>query len=179
LAGRAHAYEGHAARDLAAPIRILRGLGVERLILTNAAGGLSLQMAPGALMLVTDHINFSGQNPLIGPNDEGPRFFDMSRAYDAGLQAKFEQAAQASDITLKSGVYLYVTGPNFETPAEVRMFAKLGADAVGLSLITNLGAGLSPERLSQDEIMREGAGAYDKVERLLLSFFSLTPENIE
>src|SRR4051812_28023768 len=169
LQGRFHAYEGHAAAALALPIRILRALGVERLILTNAAGGLSRDFPAGTLMIVEDHINFSGQNPLIGPNDDriGPRFFDMTNAYDAGLRAALQAAADKSGVAVKSGVYIYCLGPNFETKAEVRMMATLGADAVGmstvpecltavhcgmkvaaLSLITNLGAGLAPGALS-------------------------------
>jgi inosine/guanosine/xanthosine phosphorylase family protein len=197
MQGRLHAYEGHPAQALAVPIRILRGLGVETLILTNAAGGLALDKPAGTLMIVDDHINFSGQNPLIGPNDPktGPRFFDMSRAYDPDLRARLRAAAERAGVAVTSGVYLYTLGPNFETPAEVRMFAQLGADAVGmstvpeclaavhcgmkvaaLSLITNLAAGLAPAPLSHDETLHEAGKAYDRVERLLTAFFARLAE---
>ncbi len=193
LVGRFHAYEGHSAAALAAPIRVLKGLGVERLILTNAAGGLKRELGPGTLMVVEDHINFSGQNPLIGPNDVriGPRFFDMTYAYDPGLRERLKAAAAKAGVAVKSGVYLYALGPNFETPAEVRMFAQWGADAVGmstvpeclaanhcglkvaaLSLITNLAAGLTGDVLTHEETLAEGAKAYAGIEKLLLAFFS-------
>jgi inosine/guanosine/xanthosine phosphorylase family protein len=192
LRGRFHAYEGHPARELAVPVRILRRLGVERLILTNAAGGLKADKTAGTLMIVDDHINFSGQNPLIGPNDEriGPRFFDMSQAYDAGLRAALRDAAQKAGIAVSSGVYLYALGPNFETPAEVRMFAAFGADAVGMStvpeclaavhcgmkvaaisVITNLAAGLAAAPLSHEETLAEAGKSYDRMEKLLQQFF--------
>ena len=138
LQGRFHAYEGHPAAMLALPIRILKGLGVERLILTPTRRASQKRDLPaGSLMIVADHINFSGQNPLIGPNDEriGPRFFDMTNAYDAKLRAKLHAAADRAGVAVKSGVYLYSLGPNFETPAEVRMMAGLGADAVGMSTV--------------------------------------------
>lgn len=193
MQGRLHAYEGHAAQALAVPIRILRGMGVERLVLTNAAGGLSLDKPAGTLMIVSDHINLSGQNPLIGPNDPkiGPRFPDMSRAYDPELRAKLHGAAGSAGIAVSEGVYVYTLGPNFETPAEIRMFAALGANAVGmstvpeclaavhcgmrvaaLSLITNLAAGLAPEKLTHHETLSEASKAYGRVERLLLAFFT-------
>ncbi len=194
MQGRLHAYEGHPAQALATPIRILRGLGVETLVLTNAAGGLSLDKPAGTLMIVEDHINYSGQNPLIGPNDPvvGPRFFDMTRAYDPDLRALMQRAAQEADVRVTGGVYIYTLGPNFETPAEIRMFAKMGADAVGmstvpeclaavhsgmkvaaLSLITNLGAGLAPAPLTHHETLHEAEKAYAQVERLLTQFFAL------
>ncbi|MEJ0026272.1 MAG: purine-nucleoside phosphorylase [Rhizomicrobium sp.] len=197
MQGRLHAYEGHPAQAIAVPIRILRRLGVERLILTNASGGLKPHLPAGTLMLVEDHINFSGQNPLVGPNDEsfGPRFPDLSHAYDPGLRAQFEAAARRSGVTLESGVYVYVLGPSFETPAEIRMFASLGADAVGmstvpeciaavhcgirvaaLSVITNLAAGFSTVPLTHQETLAEAAKAYDRVEKLLLSFFGALSE---
>ncbi len=193
MAGRIHGYEGHPAQAIATPIRILRKLGVERLILTNAAGGLKPDMTPGTLMIVEDHINFSGCNPLVGPNDDsiGPRFPDMSHAYDAELRALFAAAAHESGVIVRSGIYLYTLGPNFETPAEVRMFAALGADAVGmstvpeclaarhcgikvaaLSVVTNLAAGISKAPLSHQETLAAAAAAYEQVERLLLKFIS-------
>ena len=191
LSGRFHAYEGHPAPVLALPIRILKALGVERLILTNAAGGLKPELPAGTLMILDDHINFAGFNPLIGPNDDriGPRFFDMSRAYDKALRDKLKSAAAEAGLAVKSGVYVFCLGPNFETPAEVRMMAGLGADAVGmstvpeclvavhcgmavagLSLITNLAAGLSGDVLSHGETLAEAAKAYARVELLLVTF---------
>ena len=193
MQGRLHAYEGHPAEALATPIRILRGLGVERLVLTNAAGGLSLDKPAGTLMIVSDHINMSGQNPLIGPNDPriGPRFPDMSRAYDPQLRAQLRAAAHRAAVTVTEGVYVYTLGPNFETPAEIRMFAALGANAVGmstvpeclaavhcgmkvvaLSLITNLAAGLAPEQLTHHDTLSEATKAYSRVEALLTAFFA-------
>ena len=137
LQGRAHAYEGHAMADLALPVRALKAAGVEILVLTNAAGGLDADLTPGRLMLIADHINWSGMSPLIGPNDEavGPRFFDMSNAYDADLRAAMRLSARQVGIDLGEGVYLWVPGPNFETPAEIRAFRLLGADAVGMSTV--------------------------------------------
>ena len=137
LQGRAHAYEGHAMADLALPVRALKAAGVEILVLTNAAGGMREDLTPGRLMMITDHINWSGLSPLIGPNDEtvGPRFFDMSYAYDQDLGAVLRRSAQATGIALAEGIYIWVLGPNFETPAEIRAFATLGADAVGMSTV--------------------------------------------
>ncbi|HEY0105093.1 MAG TPA: purine-nucleoside phosphorylase [Rhizomicrobium sp.] len=193
MQGRLHAYEGHPAQAIAAPIRILRRLGVERLILTNASGGLKRHLPAGTLMIVEDHINVSGQNPLIGPNDDavGPRFPDMSQAYDPDLRAALEAAAARAGVAVAKGVYVYVLGPSFETPAEIRMFAALGADAVGmstvpeclaavhcgmkvaaLSVVTNLAAGLSDAPLTHRETLAEAAKAYDRVERLFLEFFA-------
>ena len=193
LAGRFHVYEGHAPQAIAIPIRILRAAGVERIILTNASGGLNPDMGIGTLMVVRDHINFTGRNPLLGPNDDavGPRFFDMTYAYDRALRATFGQASQDCGVAVREGVYVGVLGPSFETPAEIRMFAKWGGDAVGmstvpeclaaihcgmkvaaLSLITNAGAGLTPEPVSHEDVMVQGAKAYDRAEKLLLAFFA-------
>jgi len=140
LQGRAHAYEGHAMADLALPARALRSAGVETLVLTNAAGGLREDLIPGRLMLITDHINWSGMSPLIGPNDDaiGPRFLDMSAAYDPDLRAALQRSADKAGIDLAEGVYLWVPGPNFETPAEIRAFRILGADAVGMSTVPEM-----------------------------------------
>ena len=193
MQGRLHAYEGHPAQAIAVPIRILKRLGVERLILTNAAGGLKPHLPAGTLMLLEDHINFAGLNPLVGPNDEsfGPRFPDLTHAYDPGLRAQFEAAAQKSGVALARGVYVWALGPSFETPAEIRMFAALGADAVGmstvpeciaavhcgirvaaLSVITNLAAGLGTTPLTHQETLDEAAKAYGRVEKLMLCFFA-------
>jgi inosine/guanosine/xanthosine phosphorylase family protein len=193
MQGRLHAYEGHPAQTLAVPIRILRRLGVERLVITNAAGSLRLHNPAGTLMVVDDHINLSGQNPLIGPNDEsfGPRFPDMSAAYDPALRALLHLAAERAGVAVAHGVYVYALGPSFETPAEIRLFAALGADAVGmstvpeciaavhcgmkvvaLSVITNLASGLASEPLTHHETLAEAEKAYGRVERLLTQFFS-------
>ncbi len=193
MQGRMHLYEGYPAQDLAIPIRTLRALGVNALIITNAAGSLRTEMPPGTLMALTDHINMSSQNPLIGPNDDdmGPRFFDMSDAYDPDLRDALMRAAKETGVDVSSGVYLQASGPNFETPAEVRMFAQWGADAVGmstvpeclvarhcgmrvagLSVITNMAAGLSNHALSHQETLDEAEKAYGKMSALLLSFFN-------
>jgi inosine/guanosine/xanthosine phosphorylase family protein len=193
MAGRIHLYEGHPPQAIATLIHILRAVGVERLILTNAAGGLRPDMTPGTLMIIDDHINFSGRNPLVGPNDDrfGPRFFDMTYAYDPALRTALKAAAAKTGVKVTSGTYLYCLGPNFETPAEVRLFSNWGADAVGmstvpeclaanhcgmkvagLSLITNLAAGLSGEKLTHDETLSEAAHAYGAIEKLLLAFFA-------
>jgi inosine/guanosine/xanthosine phosphorylase family protein len=193
MAGRIHLYEGHPPQAIATMIHILSAVGVDRLILTNAAGGLRPDMLPGTLMIIDDHINFSGQNPLVGPNDArfGPRFFDMTYAYDPALRAALKAAAAKAGVPVRNGVYIFCLGPNFETPAEIRAFAQWGADAVGmstvpeclaanhcgmkvagLSLITNLAAGLSGEKLTHDETLREAAHAYDAIEKLLTAFFA-------
>lgn len=137
LQGRAHAYEGHPLADLALPVRALRAAGVEILVLTNAAGSLRAEVGPGRLMLITDHINWSGLSPLTGPNDEtiGPRFLDMSAAYDPKLAEAMRRAGVDAGIDLAEGVYAWFPGPSFETPAEIRAFGILGADAVGMSTV--------------------------------------------
>ncbi|MDQ0465607.1 inosine/guanosine/xanthosine phosphorylase family protein [Caulobacter ginsengisoli] len=191
MQGRMHLYEGHPPASLAVAIRALRRLGVETLVLTNAAGGLRPDLTPGSLMAIEDHINLSGFNPLIGPNDEavGPRFVDMTDAYDPALRALLGQAAAAQGVDLKRGVYLQVAGPNFETPAEIRAFRTLGADAVGMStvpetlvarhcgmrvaavsLITNLAAGIADHPLSHAETLSESAKAFGPMSRLITDF---------
>jgi purine-nucleoside phosphorylase len=138
--GRAHFYEGYTPHQVTFPIRVMHFLGVETVILTNAAGGLNPKYRTGDLMLLNDHINFvgmSGNNPLMGPNDEriGPRFLGMVHTYDAELRQTARRVAQAEGITLHEGVYVCLSGPNFETPAEVRMLRLLGGDAVGMSTV--------------------------------------------
>lgn len=137
LNGRFHLYEGHKPSVIADIIHILKELGVKRLIVTNAAGSLRKDFAPGTLMLIRDHINFSGQNPLVGANDEryGVRFPAMNAAYTPELRQKIKEIAAKQGVTLAEGTYMMVLGPNFETPAEVRVFAMLGADAVGMSTV--------------------------------------------
>jgi purine-nucleoside phosphorylase len=177
LCGRFHHYEGYSHRDIVLPVRVIKELGVEYLLLTNAAGGVNLSFRPGDLMLIEDHINFSGDNPLIGPNEDafGPRFPDMSHAYDPHLSKIIENAAKEACIPLKKGVYILFNGPSFETPAEIRMCRILGADAVGMSTvpeviaanhsglkvaaiscITNMAAGILNQPLSHSEVIETG-----------------------
>lgn len=197
MQGRMHLYEGHPAHKLAISIRTFRRLGVEKLIITNAAGSLHMDMPAGSIMNITDHVNMSGHNPLTGPNDDavGPRFFDMTEAYDKDMRTRLASSAEALDIKLHSGVYVQLAGPNFETPAEIRMLGKLGIDAVGmstvqeclvarhcgmdvagLSLITNLGCGLSPTPLSHDETLSEAEKAFGSISRLLTHFIDALAE---
>jgi inosine/guanosine/xanthosine phosphorylase family protein len=190
MQGRAHAYEGHAPEKVAFSTRVLWALGVEVLVLTNAAGSLRKKAGPGSLMAITDHINFSGVNPLVGPNDErfGPRFLDVTEAWSRKVTKKLHKCADAKNITLHEGTYLMALGPNFETPAEIKAFKTWGADAVGMSTvpeclvarhcgmkvvgvssITNLAAGMQGE-LSHDETIEFGAIAAVNLEKLLRAF---------
>ncbi len=179
LAGRAHYYEGHSLATVTFPIRVLAELGIQHLILTNAAGGINRQLRPGNLMLVRDHLNFMGEHPLRGPEVEGrTRFVDLSQAYDPQLSRWLKQAARQCRLPLPSGVYVAVSGPSYETPAEIKAFARLGADAVGMSTvpevivarqcglavaavscITNLAAGRSSKPLSHMEVLQQGQNA--------------------
>jgi xanthosine phosphorylase len=191
LQGRAHLYEGIAAADLAVPVRTVRALGAESIVLTNAAGSLNPEAGPGSLMALTDHINLMGANPLMGPNDDelGPRFVGLGDAYDIDLRKAMSAAAQAEGIELHEGVYLAVSGPSFETPAEIRAFKVLGADAVGMSTvpevivarhvglrvagvsaITNLAEGLGTEALSHEHTLDNAAVASEKLQRVLRHF---------
>jgi purine-nucleoside phosphorylase len=140
MQGRFHFYEGHTMQRVTFPIRVMGLLGIKTLVVTNAAGGLASRFSPGELMLITDHINMvgmGGHNPLIGANDPdlGPRFPDMSQAYDLDLQELARQVARTSDIPLQEGVYVSLAGPSFETPAEIRFLRLIGADAVGMSTV--------------------------------------------
>ncbi|MDA0229546.1 MAG: purine-nucleoside phosphorylase [Proteobacteria bacterium] len=199
MQGRVHLYEGQPAADLALPIRALRIAGCETIVLTNAAGSLNAEFLPGNLMMLSDHINLTGANPLIGANDErfGPRFPDMTIAYDRILRHRLAAAAEALGITLHEGVYLALLGPNFETPAEIRAFRTLGADAVGMSTVpeclvarhcgmrvaaistlTNLAAGMTDEVLSHEQSLAVSAEAAKDLGRLLPAFLaSLSPDN--
>jgi xanthosine phosphorylase len=191
LQGRAHLYEGVAAAELAVPVRAVRALGAEAIVLTNAAGSLRPEVGPGRLMAVTDHINFTGADPLAGPNDEdiGPRFVAMGGAYDAELLQRLRAAAEAEGVDLAEGVYLALRGPSFETRAEIRAFRALGADAVGMSTaleaiaarhcglrvaavsaITNLAEGLGDEELSHAGTLAGAARAAADLQRLLTRF---------
>jgi len=173
LSGRAHYYEGHAMEQVTFAVRTLAACGVRDLVLTNAAGGINRKFRAGDFMLLTDHINLMGNNPLRGPATPGlPRFVDLTQAYDEKLSALLAKSARVAKIKLQRGVYLAVSGPSYETPAEIRAFARLGADAVGmstvpetivarqlglrvaaLSCITNLAAGISPAPLSHEEVL--------------------------
>jgi len=140
LQGRVHYYEGYAMAQVTLPVRVMQRLGIEILIVTNAAGGINPDFAPGDLMLITDHLNLAGMaglNPLIGPNleDFGPRFPDMSQAYDRDLAERARRAASAAGVALREGVYAGLSGPSFETPADLRFLRVAGADAVGMSTV--------------------------------------------
>jgi purine-nucleoside phosphorylase len=193
LAGRAHFYEGHDLGTVVFATRVMGRLGVKRLILTNAAGGINTGFAQGALMVIDDHINLLGSNPLVGPNDErfGPRFPDMTEVYSARLRAIADEAARAKAIAVFHGVYLAAHGPSYETPAEIRFFRAIGADAVGMSTvpeaiaarhmglevlgiscITNMAAGILPGPLAHDEVM-------DTARRVRGSFIALLEGIIE
>jgi purine-nucleoside phosphorylase len=187
MQGRFHLYEGWDAAEVALPIRALSALGVELLLLTNAAGGLRPGMASGDLMLLADHLNLTGRNPLMGPVvGREERFPDMSEPYDPELRRLAESVALELKIPLSQGVYAALLGPSYETPAEVRMLRTLGADAVGMStvpevlvaralgmrvmaisLVTNLAAGLGPAALSHDEVMEAGAAVRDRLATLV------------
>ena len=188
LQGRLHYYEGFTQQELTLPIRVLAALGVRSLVLTNAAGGVNLNFRPGDLMLIADHINFSGSNPLIGPNLDafGPRFPDVSDLYPKALRSAIREKAEAAGIALQQGVYLMYSGPNYETPAEIRMFRLMGADAVGMSTapealvaghcgmqvvgiscITNMAAGVLPVKLSHAEVVQTAALVHDRFQKLL------------
>jgi purine-nucleoside phosphorylase len=189
LQGRSHPYEKGDAAAMRPAIEMLKGVGIETLILTNAAGSLDVKMRAGSIMLISDHINFSGMNPLIGVTGD-QSFVPMTDAYDTKLQKRLEAAAKAEKIKLHSGVYVWFSGPSFETPAEIRMAQKWGGNAVGmstvpevilarymglrvagLSVITNLGAGLEGANPSHEETKREGAKAAENMKRLLIRFF--------
>ena len=188
MQGRLHFYEGHALSDIIFPVRVMKQLGVTSLIVTNAAGGINTSFQVGDLMLIEDHINFMGTNPLIGPNDAsfGPRFCDMMYTYTPALRQAAQEAAQSLGLTLQKGVYLGCTGPSYETPAEIRAFRTLGADAVGMStvpeviaashcglqvlafsLITNMAAGILDQPLTEEEVIEIGNRRGSDLQRLI------------
>ncbi len=188
LGGRAHPYETGNAAVMRPVLDQLKAAGIETLILTNAAGSLKLSMPTGSLMMITDHINYSGMNPLIGQHGD-ENFVPMTNAYDPGLRKALVAAAKKEKITLKQGVYCWYSGPSFETPAEIRMFQVIGGSAVGMStapetimarrlrmkvlgisVITNLAAGLKGASPSHEETKREGMKAADRMKRLLTRF---------
>lgn len=188
LGGRFHVYEGYAMEDVVFPTRTVCGLGIQTLILTNAAGGVNTRFRPGDLMVIEDHLNLMGDNPLKGPNlaQLGPRFPDLTEAYSKVCVDVIKKSAHEMEIDLHAGIYAGLLGPTYETPAEIRMYRTLGADAVGMSTvpesiaanhlgvrvagiscITNLAAGLSPQKLSHQEVIENGKIGADKLKRLL------------
>jgi purine-nucleoside phosphorylase len=183
MQGRVHAYEGYNPEEVTFPIRVLGRLGITTLVLTNAAGGIRLDLKQGQLVLLSDHINLTGRNPVVGPNDErlGPRFFDMTDPYSKRLRLLAHSAAE-----LAEGVYLGLSGPSFETPAEIRAFRTLGADLVGMSTVheaivarhmgievlgiscvTNMAAGILDQPINHQEVMETGARAQTQLTSLL------------
>lgn len=191
MQGRVHGYEGWTAEEVAFGARVLCWLGVRALLVTNAAGGVNPALAPGDLVRIVDHLNLSGQNPLVGENDErlGPRFPDLSEAYDARLGALLAEAAAAIGAPLRSGVYACLPGPSYETPAEVRMLRALGADVVGmstvpeviaarhmgvpvagLSVVSNHAAGLARKPLSHEDVAETARRVEDRLSALVAAF---------
>lgn len=189
LQGRAHYYERGKADEMKGAIEAVAGLGCETLLQTNAAGSLRLDMPPGSIMAVSDHINFAGINPLFGVGTGDSRFVDMVDAYDPVLRTKLLEAARAANVACHEGVYIFFSGPSFETPAEIRAARVLGADAVGmstapetilarhaglkvaaLSLVTNYAAGLVPGTLAHEQTLSVAAAAGDKVRLVLRTF---------
>ena len=188
LGGREHYYENGRADAMRVPLEVLAELGVETLFATNACGSFLPEIPPGNLMLINDHINYSGRSPLIGePTDK--RFVNLTEAYDPGLRAMLKDAAGAEDITLLEGVYAWYSGPNFETPAEIRMLKLLGADAVGMStvpevilgrflgmrccavsVVTNMAAGLGNEIISHEHTKASAPVGAAKLERIIRRF---------
>ncbi len=194
MQGRVHAYEGYTPNQVAFPARVLCALGIHTLVVTNAAGGVNEAFKPGDLMVITDHLNLSGYNPLVGPNDDrmGPRFPDMTTAYPTALQAQLLNSAQNVGVELKQGVYAVLAGPSYETPAEIRMLRIIGADAVGMSTvpeviaarhmgvqvagiscITNLAAGIGNKPLSHEEVAETAHRVKDIFRRLLENFLPI------
>ena len=188
MQGRVHYYEGYTQRKITLPVRIMKSLGVQKMILTNAAGGVNKDFAPGTLMMITDHINFSGSNPLIGenPDDFGARFPDMSGIYAKEYRDSLKELAIKEGIELKEGVYMMFSGPSYETPAEIRMARVMGADAVGMSTvpeaivcsqmgisvlgiscITNYAAGILDQPLNHKEVVETADKVKHDFEKVL------------
>lgn len=188
MQGRVHLYEGHSARDVVFPVRVLRRMGIRSVILTNAAGGIEESLGPGELVLIRDHVNLQGANPLAGVNDEnwGPRFPDMTYAYSEKYREIARAEAHKLGIELREGVYAAVAGPSYETPAEIRYLKTIGADLVGMSTVaetiaarhagmnvlgiscvTNLAAGLGGRPLDHAEVLAVGQRVQDELGRLL------------
>ena len=188
LAGRSHLYEGYTPEQVTLGVRVLHRLGVRSMVFTNAAGGINLSYSQGSLVLISDHINLQGSNPLIGPNDDsiGPRFPDMSEVYPAAYRAIAREVAAQLGIPLLEGVYAALTGPSYETPAEIRYLRTIGADLVGMSTVpeaivanylglrvlaiscvTNMAAGLAPQKIQHEEVLETGRQVRDTLVRFL------------
>ncbi|MBO8170612.1 MAG: purine-nucleoside phosphorylase [Bacillaceae bacterium] len=193
MQGRFHYYEGYDLKEVTFPIRVMKALGIEKLIVTNASGGINEDFEPGDLMLIQDHINMTFRNPLIGPNEDewGVRFPDMSSAYSPELRELARRVADRQGLSLREGIYVGLIGPSYETPAEIRMLRKLGGDAVGMSTvpevivarhagievlgiscISNMAAGILPQPLSHEEVM-------ETTERVKSQFLTLVRGIIE
>ena len=188
MSGRLHYYEGHDLKDVTAPIRIMKEMGVQTVVLTNAAGAVNTSFKPGDLMLITDHISMTGVNPLFGKNEDqwGPRFPDMSKAYDPELLSIAEAVAQEQNFPIQKGVYTWMSGPSFETPAEIRMVRSIGGDAVGMSTVpeaivarhggmrvlaascmTNMAAGVLDQPLCHEEVLETAERVKDSFRKYL------------
>ncbi len=195
MQGRFHYYEGYGMEDVVFPVWVFKALGVKKLVVTNAAGGVNIDYKPGDLMLIRDHINYTNNNPLIGPNIEefGPRFPDMSEAYSRELQEIVKVCASQNGIAMREGTYIFLTGPSYETPAEIKAFRILGADAVGMSTvpevvaanhcgikpvgiscITNMAAGILDQPLNHREVMETA----DRVKESFTKLIKSVIENI-
>ena len=191
MQGRLHVYEGHTMEEVAYPVRVAKLLGIETLVVTNAAGGVNLALKGGKLMLIRDYIKFTLDNPLMGPNlpEFGPRFPDMTYVFDRDLRETFKAVAAAQGESVAEGVYFYMTGPQYETPAEIRAIRALGGDAVGMStvpeviaanhcgmkilgisLVTNMAAGVLDQPLSGQEVIDAANAASARFEKLMIAF---------
>jgi purine-nucleoside phosphorylase len=188
MSGRVHLYEGYAPGQVTFGVRVLARLGIRSMVFTNAAGGINLELERGGLLLISDHINLQGSNPLAGPNDDslGPRFPDMSEAYSVRYREIARQSARELGITLSEGVYAAMLGPSYETPAEIRYLRAIGADVVGMSTVpevivanhmgvrvlgiscvTNMAAGILPQRINHEEVLETGRMVRGTLVRLL------------
>jgi purine-nucleoside phosphorylase len=197
MQGRVHYYEGYSLEEVTFPIRTFKLLGIKNLILTNAAGGIDVRLSQGALMVISDHLNLMGVNPLKGINDErfGPRFPDMSEVYSRALQELVVDEAKELGVTIRRGIYAALAGPSYETPAEIHMLRSFGADAVGMSTvpeaivarqmglnvlgiscITNMAAGISEQPINHEEVMETGERVRATFTRLLRRVIARIPD---
>jgi purine-nucleoside phosphorylase len=188
MAGRAHLYEGYCMQQVTYGIRVLQSIGVRSMVFTNAAGGINLELERGGLVLISDHINLQGANPLVGPNDDalGPRFPDMSEAYSRAYRETAKRVATELCIPIAEGVYAAMLGPSYETPAEIRYLRAIGADVVGMSTVpevivanhmgmkvlgiscvTNMAAGILPQKINHEEVLETGAMVRDTLVKFL------------
>ena len=199
MQGRVHGYEGYTPDEVTFPVRVLGRLGIETVIVTNAAGGIRANFEQGQLVLISDHINFTGSNPLIGANDArlGARFFDMTEPYSSRLRDLAKSTAQRAGFTMPQGVYICVTGPSYETPAEIRAFRTMGADLVGMSTVhevivarhmgmevlgiscvTNMAAGILQQQIDHAEVMETGLRVQQRLGDLLAAMVTEMPPRI-